>query len=246
MRIATVLLFLFAAVSLRSAEPDAEARLLRWMDRIAQRHLDQRALEIAGVKTVDAAERRQKQVREKILELIGGLPDYAGPLNAKVTGRIEKPDYIIENVVFESLPRLWITANLSRPRAPGRYPGILNFARALGPGETRGAIDRGQLRPQRLRRARLRSYVRRRAHPVFLRATGEASAVGDPPAIQLAGRARRRSYRRAHLPLLCLGRDARHRLPSARARISTRSASAPPAVPAAALSPPTSRRSIRA
>lgn len=125
MRIATVLLLLLAAGSLRSAELDPEARLLRWMDRIAQSQLDRRALEVESVSTVDAAERRKQQVREKIFDLIGGLPDYSGPLNAKVTGQIEKPDYIIENVVFESLPRLWITANLYRPRAPGRYPGIL-------------------------------------------------------------------------------------------------------------------------
>lgn len=125
MQIKAILLILFAAVSLSAADPDPEARLLLWMNRIAQRQLGERALEIQSVKTVEAAERRKQLVREKILELIGGLPNYSGPLNAKVTGRIEKPDYIIENVVFESLPRLWVTANLYRPKAPGRFPGIL-------------------------------------------------------------------------------------------------------------------------
>lgn len=125
MQIKAILLILFAAVSLSAADPDPEARLLLWMNRIAQRQLGERALEIQSVKTVEAAEQRKQLVREKILELIGGLPNYSGPLNAKVTGQVEKRDYIIENVVFESLPRLWVTANLYRPKAPGRYPGIL-------------------------------------------------------------------------------------------------------------------------
>ena len=41
--------------------------------------------------SVSEAESRKTEVRERILRLIGGLPDYAGPLNARVTGRIEKP-----------------------------------------------------------------------------------------------------------------------------------------------------------
>jgi hypothetical protein len=87
--------------------------------------LDTRSAEIKGIRTVDAAEQRKQKVRAKILELIGGLPDYPGPLNAKVTGRIETPKYIVEKVVFESLPRFWVAADLYRPRSPGGYPGVL-------------------------------------------------------------------------------------------------------------------------
>ena len=56
---------------------------------------------------------------------IGGLPDYAGPLNAKVTGKIELARYTIEKVVFESLPQFYITANLYRPNDSAKHPGIL-------------------------------------------------------------------------------------------------------------------------
>jgi len=116
---------LSAAFALRAEEPDPEARLLRWMDRIAQEQLDRRAAEIENVRTVEAAEQRKKWVRAKILELIGGLPDYNGPLNAKITGSIEKPRYVIEKVIFESLPRFYVTGDVYRPKAPGRYPGVL-------------------------------------------------------------------------------------------------------------------------
>jgi hypothetical protein len=125
MRTCALLLVFLAALTARGEEPDPEARLLQWMDRIARQQLDRRAAAIEEVRTPEAAEQRKRQVRAKILELIGGLPDYNGPLNARVTGRIEKPKYIIEKLVFESLPHFYVTANLYRPKAPGRYPGVL-------------------------------------------------------------------------------------------------------------------------
>src|SRR5215510_16472814 len=98
LRISAFLLFLCSP--LLAQETDNEKRLLQWMDRIAQEQLDARAKPIDGVHTVDDAERRKAEVRAKILESIGGLPDYSGPLNARVTGRIERPRYIIEKVIF--------------------------------------------------------------------------------------------------------------------------------------------------
>src|SRR5262249_53015883 len=123
LRISALLLFLCSP--LLAQETDNERRFLQWMDRIAQEQLDARAKRIDGVHSVDDAERRKAEVRGKILESIGGLPDYNGPLNARVTGRIERPRYVIEKVIFESLPRLLVTANLYRPSQPGKYPGVL-------------------------------------------------------------------------------------------------------------------------
>src|SRR4051812_27179785 len=100
MRTTLWVLFLGAVVRLAAQDSEQDSPLLRWMDRIAQQQLDTRSAEIEGVRTVDAAEQRKQKVRAKILELIGGLPDYPGPLNAKVTGRIETPKYIIEKVLF--------------------------------------------------------------------------------------------------------------------------------------------------
>jgi len=117
--------FVLLSPSLSGQETDAETRLLRWMDRIAGEQLDARAKRIDAVRSVEDAERRKAEVRAKILASIGGLPAYDGPLNARVTGRIERPRYVIEKVVFESLPGLLVTANLYRPSQPGKYPGVL-------------------------------------------------------------------------------------------------------------------------
>ena len=68
-----------AAVSLAAAVPagaQSPSPFLSALDAIAQRQLRARADVIAGIKDVAAAEARKKAVREKVLSLIGGLPDY--------------------------------------------------------------------------------------------------------------------------------------------------------------------------
>jgi cephalosporin-C deacetylase-like acetyl esterase len=112
-------------IFLAAASLCAEDRFLEWMNHIAQQQLDRREAAVKAVQTVEQAEARKREVRAKILALIGGLPDYTGPLNARETGRIERPRYIVEKVIFESLPQYYITANLYRPRQDGKYAGVL-------------------------------------------------------------------------------------------------------------------------
>jgi len=99
--------------------------VLHWMDQIAQQELQAREDAIAKIHTVADAEKRKQYVRAKLIELMGGLPDYHGPLNAHITGRIQADGYVIEKLIFESLPGIYVTANVYRPSQPGRYPGIL-------------------------------------------------------------------------------------------------------------------------
>lgn len=99
--------------------------LLQWMNDIAQQELRQRQAAVDRIHSVADAERRKQTVRRKLLELLGGLPDYKGPLNAKVTGQLANDSYTVEKVRYESLPGLYVTANLYRPNQPGRYPAVL-------------------------------------------------------------------------------------------------------------------------
>jgi hypothetical protein len=102
--------------------------MLAWMDRIAQEQLTQRNAAVAKIRTRVDAERRRQWIRSKLLEIIGGLPEYRGPLNARVLGRLENRHYTMEKVIFESLPKYYVTANLYRPNEPGRYPAVLMSA----------------------------------------------------------------------------------------------------------------------
>ncbi|HUS08780.1 MAG TPA: acetylxylan esterase [Bryobacteraceae bacterium] len=116
------LLPLFLFTSLLSAQ---EGEFLKRMDAVAQKQLAKRSEVIQAITTRDQAERRKQTVRAKVLELLGGLPTYNGPLNPRVTGRLDRGQYLIEKVIFDSLPGLHVTANLYRPSAAGKYPGIL-------------------------------------------------------------------------------------------------------------------------
>src|SRR5436309_6078801 len=95
------------------------------MDQIAQQLLQERQRPIDQIHTVAEAESRKQKVREALLELLGGLPDYNGPLNTKFTGQIQDDGYAIEKVLFQSLPNFYVTGDLYRPNQPGRYPAIL-------------------------------------------------------------------------------------------------------------------------
>jgi len=133
------LLFTLSAPLCSPTEPAKPDPLLRWMDRIAQEQLQRREAAVASVRSIADAERRKRHVRETMLSLLGGLPDYNGPLNPRITGRIRADGYVIEKVIFESLPGFYITANLYRPAEGGRYLGIL-----LQAGHTQEGKPEGQ------------------------------------------------------------------------------------------------------
>ena len=139
------------------------------MDQIAQKELDAREAAIAGIRTVAHAEARKKVVREKLMAIMGGLPDYNGPLHAKVTGTIQADGYIIEKIIYESLPGYFVTANLYRPAQPGRYPAVLLQA---------GHTQEGKAEPQRLAaNLALKGFVSLAFDPV---GQGEREQTYDP------------------------------------------------------------------
>src|SRR5258708_17204448 len=56
---------------------------------------------------------------------MGGLPERT-PLNAKTVGVIERENFRIEKIVFESQPKFYVTANLYLPKnGTGPFPAIL-------------------------------------------------------------------------------------------------------------------------
>lgn len=71
--------------------------------------------------------KRAADLREQVLASAGLLPmPEKTPLNAHIFGRIDRGDYTIEKVYFESHPGFYVTGNLYRPSSDGRYPAVLN------------------------------------------------------------------------------------------------------------------------
>jgi cephalosporin-C deacetylase-like acetyl esterase len=91
----------------------------------ANRLLQERSARISGMSTLNAVAARRKLVRATITESVGGFPERT-PLNPHITGAIDRGDYRIEKIVFESQPRFFVTANLYLPKTGSPpYPAIL-------------------------------------------------------------------------------------------------------------------------
>src|SRR6516165_8042343 len=71
-------------------------------------------------------ERRVRFLREQQLVASGLWPaPERCALNPVVTRTIDRGDYVVENLYFASLPGFYVTGSLFRPKASGRYPGVL-------------------------------------------------------------------------------------------------------------------------
>jgi cephalosporin-C deacetylase-like acetyl esterase len=95
------------------------------LNQIAFGFLNEREKHIARLTSREDITARQRYIRERFLKAIGGLPERT-PLNPKVVGTLKRDGYRIEKIIFESLPKFYVTANLYVPetgRAP--YPAIL-------------------------------------------------------------------------------------------------------------------------
>src|SRR5579875_3595602 len=119
-----------------ASRPDnsGRKRLDGYLDGIAAQYTAQRAAAVAAISTRAAAAARQAAVRQKILTLLGGLPQRT-PLNASIMGETQAEGFVIRKVVFESQPGLRVTGLLYLPQGqtteirrpailmtPGHYP----------------------------------------------------------------------------------------------------------------------------
>jgi dienelactone hydrolase/pimeloyl-ACP methyl ester carboxylesterase len=79
----------------------------------------------AALKTKADAEGYVEAVRKKVRLCFGPFPEKT-PLNARVTGVVERDAYNVEKVIFESRPRFLVTANLYVPKGrKGPLPGVV-------------------------------------------------------------------------------------------------------------------------
>ncbi|HEY3739764.1 MAG TPA: acetylxylan esterase [Bryobacteraceae bacterium] len=111
------------AATLVAADP--ATALTEWFANIAAHQLDKREAEIKAIQTRAQAEARKIHTREALLQSLNGLPDYKGPLNARMRGTLDAGAYTIEKMSYESLPRYVVSANLYVPKSGGKHPAVL-------------------------------------------------------------------------------------------------------------------------
>ena len=105
---------------------DVENSLYKDFCSVAYEQLESRKTEICKLKTKADWLERQSMAGNKLLKIIGPFPEKT-PLNARVTGVVQKKDYRIEKVIYESIPGYYVTAALFIPeKIRGKSPTILN------------------------------------------------------------------------------------------------------------------------
>ena len=108
------------------SDNSARNKLIQTLNGIAYQQLAGRAAAVARIETRAEAEQRKKQVREEILSLIGGLPEHKGAVAVREFGMLSGDGFRIEKLAYESLPGLWVTANLYLPATGnGPFPAVL-------------------------------------------------------------------------------------------------------------------------
>jgi cephalosporin-C deacetylase-like acetyl esterase len=82
---------------------------------------------LEDVRTLDDWNRQRAQRRRELLDMLGLDPLPARtPLEARITGTLDRPAYRVEKVAFQSSPGLYVTGNFYLPKeAPQPLPTIL-------------------------------------------------------------------------------------------------------------------------
>jgi len=107
---------------------DGKNMLIHHLNDQAFALLDNRDKEIAGLKTEADWVNRQKKVKDILMNIVGPFPERT-PLNAKVTGVVRKDGFRIEKVIYESMPKLYVTACLFIPEGkPKQKPAIIQVS----------------------------------------------------------------------------------------------------------------------
>lgn len=104
---------------------DVENQLPRYLREQASECFEAEKVEKKSIRTIDAHERRAERMRTVFLDALGDLPDERTPLNAEITGTLERENYVIETVVYESLPNFHVTGNCYRPDGEKPFPAVL-------------------------------------------------------------------------------------------------------------------------
>ena len=104
---------------------DVHGTLPAYLKNKANALLDERERAIARIATMADLTARQQYFRDRMWSYLGARPERT-PLNARVVGTLDRGDFRIEKIIFESRPGFYVTANLYLPaKGKAPYPAIL-------------------------------------------------------------------------------------------------------------------------
>lgn len=122
---------------------DLSGMLDAYLTAHAERHWLERKAKVRAMRSAADVERRRGYIRDTITASLGGFPAERTPLNARITGVVERDGYRIEKLIFESLPGFPVTANLYVPAGTGPFPAVLGTAGHSDNGKAADLYQRG-------------------------------------------------------------------------------------------------------
>lgn len=106
----------------------AQPAIDSYLNDLATQSFRARDAELANLDKAGAV-RRQQRIRERMMKEIGGFPATKSPLNPRITRSFTRPGYRVDNLIFESRPRFFVTANVYVPlNAKAPFPALVGVA----------------------------------------------------------------------------------------------------------------------
>lgn len=105
---------------------DVADQMIHDFRRRAESHLRKQEAAKAALSSIPAFEAHRARVRANFLDAIGGLPKQRTPLKARITGRFGQEKFVVEKLIYESLPNFPVTAACYVPKGlKGRNPAVV-------------------------------------------------------------------------------------------------------------------------
>jgi dienelactone hydrolase len=94
---------------------------------------------LTNIQTLDAWNQHKAQYRQQLFDMLGldPLPPKTD-LKATVTGKLDHPEFTVEKLHFQSMPGLYVTANLYLPKKAAQPVPAILYVCGHGPAKTNG------------------------------------------------------------------------------------------------------------
>lgn len=120
----------------------ADNMMQNYLTQIVDRQFSARDSLLSSLKTKSDWDQWAATIRDSMRSWTGPFPERT-PLNARVTGRIEREDYSVEKILFESRPDFFVSANLYLPKnVTFPRPAVLNVIGHSPNGKARDKVQK--------------------------------------------------------------------------------------------------------
>ena len=122
-------------------EEPADTMMKSYLTRIVDRQFAFRDSILTTLKSARDWELQSQTIRDSLISWTGSFPDRT-PLKARITGRIERDEYTVEKILFESRPNYLVSANLYLPKGSSSpRPAVLNVLGHFPNGKTARVVQ---------------------------------------------------------------------------------------------------------